>query len=89
MYEHVLDRSADCLDLFARICLCLSGDAGKPDETVVSLLITDTGDYSDDGSTDLRYSTFDATGKPSEPGRYRLSLSIARALQAMLPVLLR
>ncbi|CAE6892898.1 hypothetical protein R69927_04923 [Paraburkholderia domus] len=87
LYEHVLDRSRDCPDLFARIRLCLPGDGVKLGETIISLLIADTGDYSDDGSTNLCYSTFDITGKPSDLSRYRLSVSIAQAVQATLPVL--
>lgn len=87
VYEHVLDRSRECPDLFARIHLCLPGDGGKTGKPIVSLLIADTGDYSDDGSTRMSYSTFDVAGKPSEHDRYRLSISIAQALQAILPVL--
>ncbi|MCX4157666.1 MULTISPECIES: hypothetical protein [Paraburkholderia] len=82
-----LDRSGQCPDLFERIYLCLADDAGKAGKPIVSLLIADTGDYSDDGSTRMGYSTFDVTGKPSELNRYRLSVSIAQALQATLPVL--
>lgn len=85
--EHVLDRSGACPDLFARIRLCLPEDGGKAGKPIVSLLIADTGDYSDDGSTRMGYSTFDVAGKPSEPDRYRLSVSIAQTLQAILPVL--
>ncbi|MFM0430459.1 hypothetical protein PQQ75_15725 [Paraburkholderia aspalathi] len=87
VYEHVLDRSGECPDLFARIHLCLPDDGGKAGEPIINLLIADTGDYSDDGSTRLGYSTFDVTGKPSDLNRYRLSVSIAQALQATLPVL--
>jgi hypothetical protein len=87
VYEHVLDRSGDCPDLFARIHLCLPGDGRKAGKPIISLLIADTGDYSDDGSTRMGYSTFDVTGKPSARNRYRLSVSIAQALQAVLPVL--
>lgn len=87
VYEQVLDRSHACPDLFARIQLCLPGDGGKPGKSIVSLLIADTGDYSDDGSTRFGYSTYDVTGRPSDPGRYRLSLAIAQALQAGLPTL--
>ncbi|MFM0455316.1 hypothetical protein PQR21_33485 [Paraburkholderia nemoris] len=87
IYEHVLDRSGKCPDLFARIHLCLPGDGGKAGKPIVSLLIADTGDYSDDGSTRMGYSTFDVTGKPSARDRYWLSVSIAQTLQAILPVL--
>ncbi|MFM0080668.1 hypothetical protein P0D72_17580 [Paraburkholderia sediminicola] len=87
VYEHVLDRSGECPDLFARIHLCLPRDGGKVANPIISLLIADTGDYSDDGSTRMGYSTFDVTGKPSARDRYRLSVSIAQALQAILPVL--
>lgn len=87
VYEHVLDRSRECPDLFARIHLCLPGDGGKTGKPIVSLLIADTGDYSDDGSTRMSYSTFGVAGKSSEHDRYRLSISIAQALQAILPVL--
>jgi hypothetical protein len=87
VYEHVLDRSGDCPDLFARIHLCLPGDGRKAGKPIISLLIADTGDYSDDGSARMGYSTFDVTGKPSERNRHRLSVSIAQALQAILPVL--
>jgi hypothetical protein len=87
VYEHVLDRSGECPDLFARIHLCLADHAGKAGKSIISLLIADTGDYSDDGTTRMGYSTFDVTGKPSELNRYRLSVSIAQALQATFPVL--
>lgn len=87
VYEQVLDRSASCPDLFGRIHLCLAGDGGKLGDVVISLLIADTGDYSDDGTTHWAYSTYDETGRPSDPNRYRLSLAIARAVQAALPVL--
>jgi hypothetical protein len=53
VYEQVLERSRDCPELFARIRLCLPGDCGKPGKTIVSLLVADTGDYSDDGTTQL------------------------------------
>jgi hypothetical protein len=87
VYEQVLDRSRDCPELFARIRLCLPGGDGKLGKCIVSLLIADTGDYSDDGTTQMGYSTYDVTGKPSELNRYRLSLRIARAVQADLPTL--
>lgn len=87
LYEHVLDRSRESPDLFARIHLCLPGDGGKAGKPIISLLIEDTGDYSDDGSTRMGYSTFDVVGKPNELDRYRLSVSIAQAFQAVLPVL--
>ncbi|ABE33646.1 hypothetical protein DR64_4675 [Paraburkholderia xenovorans LB400] len=87
VYEQVLDRSRDCPDLFAWIHLCLPGDGGKPAKSIVSLLVADTGDYSDDGTTRFDYSTYDVTGRPSDLARYRLSLAIARALQACLPTL--
>ncbi|MFM0514463.1 hypothetical protein [Paraburkholderia sp. RL17-373-BIF-A] len=87
VYEQVLDRSRDCPDLFARIRLCMPGDSGKVGKTIVSLLIADTGDYSDDGTTQMGYSTYDVSGRPSDLSRYRLSLHIARALQANLPAL--
>ncbi|EIF33215.1 hypothetical protein BCh11DRAFT_00980 [Burkholderia sp. Ch1-1] len=87
VYEQVLDRSHDYPDLFARIHLCLPGDGGKPGKCIISLLVADTGDYSDDGTTRFDYSTHDVTGRPSDLGRYRISLAIARALQAALPTL--
>ncbi|MFL9965460.1 hypothetical protein PQR02_31345 [Paraburkholderia sediminicola] len=75
-------------DLFARIHLCLPGDGEEPGETVVSLRIADTSDYSDDDTTRLDDSTYDdVTGRPSDLNRHRLSLSMAQALQANLPVL--
>lgn len=86
-YEQVLDRSGDCPELFGRIHLCLPDDGGTAGDVVISLLIADTGDYSDDGTTHWAYSTYDETGRPSETNRYRLSLAIARAVQAVLPVL--
>jgi hypothetical protein len=49
--------------------------------------VADTGDYSDDGTLCLAFSTNDPTGQPSDLCRYRLSLTIARAVQASLPVL--
>jgi hypothetical protein len=87
VYEQMVDRSCDPPELFARIRLCQPCNGEKPGETIVSLLIADTGDYSDDGTTRLGYSTYDASGKPSDHGRYLLSLSIAQALQGLLPVL--
>ncbi|SDR22891.1 hypothetical protein [Paraburkholderia tuberum] len=87
VYEHVLDRSGDSPDLFARIQLCLPGDGTKPGKVLISLLVADTGDYSDDGTSSLAYSTYDPTGRPSDLCRYRLSLAIAEAVQASLPVL--
>jgi hypothetical protein len=87
VYEHVLDRSGDNPDLFARIQLCQPGDGTNPGKVLISLLIADTGDYSDDGTSDLAYSTYDAAGRPSDLCRYRLSLAIAEAVQASLPVL--
>lgn len=87
VYEHVLDRSGDSPDLFARIRLCLPGDGSIPGKVLVNLLIADTGEYSDDGTRDLGYSTHDVTGRPSDLCRYRLSLAIARAVQGSLPVL--
>ncbi|WNC95030.1 hypothetical protein RI103_34715 [Paraburkholderia sp. FT54] len=64
--EQVLDRACDCPDLYARICLRLPSDGGKPGQTIVTLIIADTGDYSDDGTTRLAYSTYDITGRPSD-----------------------
>ena len=66
VYEQAPDRSGQCPDLFARIHLCLPDDGGKAGKPIVSLLIADTGDYSDDGSTKMGYSTFDVTGRPSD-----------------------
>lgn len=87
VYEQVLDRSHDCPELFARIQLCLTEEDGKPGKSIASLLIADTGDYSDDGTTQMGYSTYDVTGRPSDLNRYRLSLHIACAVQADLPTL--
>jgi hypothetical protein len=86
VYEHVLERSSDCPDIFGRIHLCLPTNT-NPGRIMVSLLIADTGDYSDDGTTDFGYSTYDLTGSPSDLCRHRLSLAIARAVQDSLPVL--
>ena len=87
VYEQVLDRSADCPDIFGRVQLRLPGDGENPGEIILSLLIADTGDYSDDGTSHLGYSTYDVTGRPSDINRYRLSLAIAKSLQDTLHVL--
>ncbi|NYH19948.1 hypothetical protein [Paraburkholderia bryophila] len=64
VYEQVLDRSGNCPELFGRIHLCLPDDGGTAGDVVISLLIADTGDYSDDGTTHWAYSTYDESGRP-------------------------
>ncbi|MFM0237425.1 hypothetical protein [Paraburkholderia phytofirmans] len=86
VYEHVLQRSSDYPNIFGRIHLCLPSNT-SPGRIMVSLLVADTGDYSDDGTTDFGYSTYDLTGSPSDLCRHRLSIAIARAVQGSLPVL--
>ncbi|QIN60907.1 hypothetical protein SBC1_08860 [Caballeronia sp. SBC1] len=83
-YEQVKDGEGQFPALFGRITLCFADDEGYPGKPLLKILINPRGHFSLDGTKNFDYGIGEDV---LDHARLRLSLTIAEAVQAEIPIL--